>query len=144
MPPATLASGDMPGQVIEVFRQPFSVAPSERRVIPSAEAEAFNLLIDRMGVRMSYAPKERIFHENDPAENVYKVVSGLVCTTKFLSDGRRHIGGFYMPGDYFGLECSRAHTLSAEVVTNAKVRMRFGSDSQPRCYRASAPMADDP
>jgi len=76
-----------------------------------------------MGVRISYAPKERIFHENDPAESVYKVVSGLVCTTKFLIDGRRQISGFYLPGDYFGLECSGAHTLSAEAVTNAKVRI---------------------
>ena len=114
----------MPEHVAEQFQQePFDVASAGRRWIPSAKAEGLNLLIDRMGVRVSYAPKERIFHENDPAERVYKVISGLVCTTKFLIDGRRQISGFYLPGDYFGLECSGPHTLSAEAVTNAKVRI---------------------
>jgi CRP/FNR family transcriptional regulator, nitrogen fixation regulation protein len=113
----------VPGETIELLRQPSGTNHLARRLIPSADAEGFNLLIDRMGVRISYAPKERIFHENDPAESVYKVVSGLVCTTKFLIDGRRQISGFYLPGDYFGLECSGEHTLSAEAVTNAKVRI---------------------
>jgi CRP/FNR family transcriptional regulator, nitrogen fixation regulation protein len=123
--PATLASGDMPEEyVAERFRhEPFDVASAERRAIPSPRAEAFNVLVDRMGVRASYAPKEYIFHENDPAESIYKVVSGLVRTTKFLIDGRRQISGFYLPGDYFGLEYSGAHTLSAEAATNAKVRI---------------------
>jgi CRP/FNR family transcriptional regulator, nitrogen fixation regulation protein len=122
--PATLASGDMQEYVVERFQQePFEVASADRRAIPSAKAEAFNLLIDRMGVRISYAPKERIFHENDPAESFYRVVSGLVCTTKYLINGRRQISGFYLPGDCFGLEYSGEHTLSAEAVTNAKVRV---------------------
>jgi CRP/FNR family transcriptional regulator, nitrogen fixation regulation protein len=111
------------GETIELLQQPSSTNRLARGLIPSADAEGFDLLIDRMGVRVSYAPKERIFHENDPAESVYKGVSGLVCTTKFLIDGRRQISGFYLPGDYFGLECSGAHTLSAEAVTNAKVRI---------------------
>ena len=68
----------------------------------------------------AYDPKRTL---NDPADSIYKVVSGLVCTTKFLIDGRRQISGFYLPGDYFGLECSGAHTLSAGAVTNAKVRI---------------------
>jgi len=115
-----LAQGDMPERVIELFREPFSVAPSARPFL-NVDTEAFDQLIDRIGVRISYSPKERIFHENDPAVSIYKVVSGLVCTCKFLSDGRRQIGGFYLPGDYFGFACADAHTLSAEAVTNAKV-----------------------
>ena len=113
----------MPELVVEPFQQSFGVAPSERQRVCNVEAAAFNLLIDRIGVRISYSPEERIFHENDPAESIYKVVSGLVRTTKFLSVGRRQIGGFYLSGDYFGFECSGAHTLSAEAITNAKVRI---------------------
>jgi CRP-like cAMP-binding protein len=90
---------------------------------PSVQAEAFDLLINRLGIRMSYAPKENIFHESDPAESFYKVISGLVCTSNFLCNGRRQIGGFYLPGDFFGLECSGAHSVSAEAVTNAEVRV---------------------
>jgi len=113
----------MPGRVIELFQQQSGVNHLALRLPPSVEAEALDLLIDRMGGRLSYAPKERIFHEDDPAECLYKVISGLVCTSKLLSDGRRQIGGFYLPGDYFGLGCSGAHTLSAEAITNAKVRI---------------------
>jgi len=72
--------------------QPNGAAVSKQRLMPGAAAESLDLLIDRIGVSVSYAPKSRIFHENDPAESVYKVVSGSVCTCKFLSDGRRQIG----------------------------------------------------
>jgi CRP/FNR family nitrogen fixation transcriptional regulator len=78
-------------------------------------------LIFGLGVSVSFAPKTRIFHENDPAESIYKVVSGSVCTCKILSDGRRQIVAFYLPGDSFGFECADEHTLSAEAVSNAKV-----------------------
>jgi CRP/FNR family transcriptional regulator, nitrogen fixation regulation protein len=113
----------MQGRVVELFQQPFGGARSARRLTASVDTEAFDQLIDRVGVRISYGPKARIFHENDPAERIYKVVSGLVSTCKFLSDGRRQIGGFYLPGDYFGFECADTHTLSAEAVTNAQVRV---------------------
>jgi CRP/FNR family transcriptional regulator, nitrogen fixation regulation protein len=79
------------------------------------------LLIAGTGVSVSFAPKTRIFHENDPAESVYKVVSGSVCTCKTLSDGRRQIVAFYLPGEFFGFECADEHSLSAEAVSNAKV-----------------------
>ena len=117
-----LASGDMPELVVEPVQRSFGVAPSERHRVCNVEAATFNLLIDRIGVRVSYAPKESIFHENDPAERVYKVASGLVLTCKFLSDGRRQIGKVYLPGDYFGF-ATDAHTLWAEAVTNAEVRI---------------------
>ena len=42
-------------------------------------------------------------------------------TYKVLSDGRRQIGGFYLPGDIFGLEFAEEHTFSAEAITDAKV-----------------------
>jgi len=119
-PPAR-AWCSVPGETIEFLRQPSSANHLARRLIPSAEAEAFNSLIDRIGVRVSFAPKTRIFHEDDPAESVYKVVGGSVCTCKTLSDGRRQIGRFYLPGDFFGFECADEHTLSAEAVSNAKV-----------------------
>ena len=116
-PPAR-AWCSVPGDTIE---QPSSANLLAGRLIPSAETEAFNLLIDRIGVRVSFAPKTRIFHEDDPAESVYKVVGGSVCTCKTLSDGRRQIGRFYLPGEFFGFGSADEHTLSAEAVSNAKV-----------------------
>jgi len=74
-----------------------------------------------MGAVMSYPRNSEIFGEDEVADYIYKVVSGTVRTYKILSDGRRQIGGFYLPGDIFGLESAGEHTLSAEAMTDAKI-----------------------
>ena len=74
-----------------------------------------------LGAMMAYPPNFEIFGENEPADYLYKVVSGSVRTYKILSDGRRQVGGFYLPGDIFGLEFADEHTLSAEAITDCKV-----------------------
>ena len=74
-----------------------------------------------MGAMMAYSPNSEIFGENEPTDYLYKVVSGSVRTYKILSDGRRQVGGFYLPGDIFGLEFADEHTLSAEAISDAKV-----------------------
>lgn len=84
-------------------------------------ASALDQQIMLMGAFMTYPRNCEIFGENEPAEYLYKVVSGSVRTSKILSDGRRQIGDFYLPGDIFGLEFGDTHALSAEAVTNAKV-----------------------
>lgn len=71
----------------------------------------------------SYKKDEEIFGESEPAEYVYQVVSGAVRTYKLLSDGRRQIGSFHLPGDVFGLESGAAHRLTAEAITDTTVRL---------------------
>src|ERR1019366_2895262 len=58
---------------------------------------------------------------SEPADYLYKVVSGTVRTSKLLTDRRRQVGGFYIPGDIFGLETGEEHTFSAEAITECKV-----------------------
>lgn len=77
--------------------------------------------IDMMGAPMAFARNAEIYGEDEPADYVYKVVSGAVRTYKVLADGRRQIGAFHLPGDIFGLETGDAHTFSAEAVADAKV-----------------------
>ena len=79
--------------------------------------------ITMIGAPMPFARNTEIYGENEPANYIYKVVSGAVRTYKVLSDGRRQIGGFYRPGDIFGVECGETHTLSAEAITACKVRV---------------------
>ena len=74
-----------------------------------------------IGIRMSYASNMEIFGEGEPAEYLYEVVRGLVRSCKILSDGRRQIAGFYMPGDVFGLELDEDHHFSAEAVNNVVI-----------------------
>jgi CRP-like cAMP-binding protein len=79
--------------------------------------------LDRIGVVRSYARKSEIVREDDPANHVYEVVSGTVCTCKMLREGRRQITGFYFAGDIVGLESVKKHSVSAEATANAKVRI---------------------
>jgi CRP-like cAMP-binding protein len=77
--------------------------------------------IELLGATMSFCRNVEIYGENEPADYLYKVVSGAVRTYKVLTDGRRQIGEFYLPGDVFGLESGDEHTFSAEAVTDSKV-----------------------
>ena len=70
---------------------------------------------------MTYQRNSEIFGEKEPADYVYKVVSGSVRAYKMLSDGRRLIGGFYLPDDVFGFEFTNAHSLSAEAISCTKL-----------------------
>jgi CRP/FNR family transcriptional regulator, nitrogen fixation regulation protein len=91
------------------------------RLIPRAvsrdQADSFEM----MGTTISFARNSEIYVENEPAEYLYKLISGTVRTSKILSDGRRQIGAFYLTGDIFGFEVGSEHTLSAEAITDTKV-----------------------
>jgi CRP/FNR family transcriptional regulator, nitrogen fixation regulation protein len=87
----------------------------------AVDADALGQSMQLMGAMMNYPRDAEIFGENEPADYLYKVVSGTVRTYKILSDGRRQVSGFYLPGDIFGLEFADEHTLSAEAISDAKV-----------------------
>jgi CRP/FNR family nitrogen fixation transcriptional regulator len=67
---------------------------------------------------LNFVADRRIYAEGDEARSYYKVVSGVARTCQFLSDGRRQIDAFYLPGDVFGFEAGTTHRLSAEAVAN--------------------------
>jgi CRP-like cAMP-binding protein len=98
----------------------FSIEPNE---ITAADVESGSLdsLMRFVGAVTSYPSRTEIVHEDEAADRLYKVVSGTVCTYKVLSDGRRQIGSFYLPGDVFGLEFIEGHNLAAETVTSVKI-----------------------
>jgi CRP/FNR family nitrogen fixation transcriptional regulator len=76
-----------------------------------------------VATQFSYQKDEEIYGEDEPAEYVYQVISGAVRTYKLLSDGRRQIGAFHLPGDVFGLESGAAHRLAAEAIVDTTVRL---------------------
>jgi CRP/FNR family nitrogen fixation transcriptional regulator len=73
------------------------------------------------GFRVAFARNEEIFGEQEPAEFACRVVSGAVRTYKILSDGRRQVSEFHLPGDVFGIETGADHNLSAEAVSDTVV-----------------------
>lgn len=92
----------------------FQAFPEPRgRAIPSAMPT-----IDFVGSVMSYGRDQEIFGQGEPAMQVYKVRTGAVRCFKLLSDGRRQISDFYLPGDVFGVEAGIEHRVTAEALTD--------------------------
>lgn len=69
----------------------------------------------------SYAKDQEIFAEGARAAFVYKVLSGVVRTSKLLSDGRRQIDAFHLAGDFFGIEAGDEYRFCAEAVGDCVV-----------------------
>jgi CRP/FNR family transcriptional regulator, nitrogen fixation regulation protein len=70
-----------------------------------------------------YRAATEVFGEGEEAEYVYQITTGAVRTYKLLSDGRRQINSFHLPGDMFGFENGLAHRFTAEAVVETKVRI---------------------
>lgn len=101
--------------------QPVAPANQRKRSRSRSTQQAPVSQIEMMGASMSFGRNAEIYGENEPADYLYKVVSGAVRTYKILNDGRRQIGGFYLPGDIVGLEVGEEHTFSAEAIVDTKL-----------------------
>ncbi|SFQ20736.1 CRP/FNR family transcriptional regulator, nitrogen fixation regulation protein [Bradyrhizobium sp. Ghvi] len=85
--------------------------------------DQFGAIAGLITSEFSYGKDEEIFGEGEQAEYVYQVVSGSVRTYKLLSDGRRQIGSFHVPGDVFGTESGSTHRLTAKAIVDTTVRL---------------------
>jgi CRP/FNR family nitrogen fixation transcriptional regulator len=70
-----------------------------------------------------YSKGTEIFGQAEPADCIYQVIEGAVRSHKLLSDGRRQIGAFHVPGDIFGLENGDCHRFTAEAIVDTTVRL---------------------
>ncbi len=74
------------------------------------------------GSMLTFVANQEIYAEGDSAKVYYRVVSGIVRTCRFLSDGRRQIEAFYGEGDVVGLDIATSRTFGAEAVTDCILR----------------------
>jgi len=104
-----------------------STAPATQPPVETGSCEAPRSALSmfgtetHMGATIFFDQNSEIYGENEPADYVYKVLSGTVRTYKVLNDGRRQVGAFYLPGDVFGLEIGDEHTFSAEAITGSSI-----------------------
>src|SRR5215469_11778980 len=110
-----------PSTYMNVTRRVSTGRPLNASRADAVNTDSLSQTMHLIGAMMAYPHNTEIFGENEPADYLYKVVSGSVRTYKILSDGRRQVSGFYLPGDIFGLEFADEHTLSAEAITGCKV-----------------------
>jgi len=116
-----------------MLTQTLSPSVSGNAASSGATAKGHPPATDQFGVVMvhaglvatefSYKRDEEIYGEGEPADYVYQVMSGSVRSYKLLSDGRRQIGAFHLPGDVFGLESGANHRLTAEAIVDTTVRL---------------------
>jgi CRP/FNR family transcriptional regulator, nitrogen fixation regulation protein len=79
--------------------------------------------IDLIGTEVAFAKNGQFYCEGEPSTYLYKIVTGMARSYRMTAEGRRHIVAFYVPGDLFGFETGNTHTLCAEAVTDARVRV---------------------
>jgi CRP/FNR family nitrogen fixation transcriptional regulator len=111
-----------------MFTQSLNTSIGSAKIVPVPpdSPDQFCALTGHAGVvatEFSYRKDEEIYGEDEPAEYVYQIIRGAVRTYKLLSDGRRQIGTFHLPGDIFGLELGNNHRLAAEAIIDTTVRL---------------------
>jgi CRP-like cAMP-binding protein len=87
--------------------------------------------LDRIGTVVSLRRDQALFHEGDPARDLFKVVTGAVRSCRLLTDGRRQISAFALPGDFIALELADTYGSTAEAVSDATV-MRYSRHAVER------------
>jgi CRP/FNR family nitrogen fixation transcriptional regulator len=109
-----------------MFEQAVSPVAANITIVPVGHAAARGPLAGAfavLGYTMTFDRDSEIFGEMEIAEFFYEVVSGAVRSYKLLSDGRRQIAAFHLPGDVFGIEAGDTHAFSAEAIGETVLRV---------------------
>lgn len=85
-------------------------------------ADTFDCSASIPNTLLKFEPHEHVFLQGDKPKGIYEVLSGTVILYKVMSDGRRQIQDFASKGDFLALTFSERHDISAEALTNVKVR----------------------
>jgi CRP/FNR family nitrogen fixation transcriptional regulator len=78
-------------------------------------------VVGRLGAPLKFRRDEEIHGQEEPVTHLFKVVRGVVRTSRFTVEGRRQVGEFYYPGDVFGLEPGPLHRFAAEALSDCEV-----------------------
>jgi CRP-like cAMP-binding protein len=81
--------------------------------------------MESFGILRRYGTDERIYCQDEPADYWYRLVGGSARKCAQISDGRRQIMDFLMPGDLFGFHSGTRHECSVECVVANTTVMRY-------------------
>ncbi|MBP2234915.1 CRP/FNR family nitrogen fixation transcriptional regulator [Sinorhizobium kostiense] len=73
----------------------------------------------------TYKAGREIYAEGDLNDKCYQVSTGAVRVYRLLSDGRRQVVSFHLPGEMFGFEAGTDHSFFAEAITDTTLAV-FG------------------
>ncbi|GGF79616.1 transcriptional regulator [Azorhizobium oxalatiphilum] len=87
----------------------------------NGEAASPAQVVAALGTPVSFSRNSEIFGDDQLAEHVYVVTTGVVRICKLMGDGRRQIETFCLPGDAFGWETGDRYRFSAEAVSECRL-----------------------
>jgi CRP/FNR family transcriptional regulator, nitrogen fixation regulation protein len=80
-------------------------------------------LIEELGTIRAYDAEETVYSKDEAADSWYLLMGGAARKCAQISDGRRQIMDFLLPGDLFGFEVGTRRECSVEcVVPGTKVK----------------------
>jgi CRP/FNR family transcriptional regulator, nitrogen fixation regulation protein len=79
-------------------------------------------LLEQFGSTSMVQREREIYGHGESADCCWQVLSGCVRMVRVMEDGRRHVGEFLLPGDFFGLEDVGFYECAAEAITNVILR----------------------
>ena len=71
--------------------------------------------------RIELEPRQALFRQDQEARAVYIVTDGALGLSRLLPDGRRHVIGFALVGDFLSLAQPRRYTVTAEALSPVTV-----------------------
>jgi len=98
--------------------QSLSASPQRRVAVRHVPATENFSALDRVAGTVLATRGQTLFIEGEPARSCFRVVTGAVRSSCLLADGRRHIGDFFLPDDFFGFGQTGTHHSSAEAITD--------------------------
>jgi CRP/FNR family transcriptional regulator len=72
--------------------------------------------LEALSQHLHLSARQALFRQGDGADAVYNVTEGMVRLSRLLPDGRRHVMGFAMVGDFLGLALPETFTVTAEAL----------------------------
>lgn len=72
--------------------------------------------LEALSRQVTLAPRQALFAQDDEAVAVYNVTDGAIRLSRLLPDGRRHVMGFALVGDFLGLALPDRFTVTAEAL----------------------------
>jgi CRP/FNR family transcriptional regulator, nitrogen fixation regulation protein len=107
-------------------------------------------LMESPGTLRRYGADETVYCRDEAADYWYQIIGGAARKCTQMSDGRRQIVDFFLPGDLFGFHAGARHDCSVEcVVPNTTVvryqrpRMESLMESDPLLARRVREIAFD-
>ncbi|MDE2364908.1 MAG: helix-turn-helix domain-containing protein [Hyphomicrobiales bacterium] len=74
--------------------------------------------LEQMARPTNFPPRTPLHEQGAAAHSVFNITAGVVRLSKLLSDGRRQVFGFALPGDFLGLGLPERHAYSADTLTH--------------------------